>query len=1172
MLALMRAGGSAPYGGWVRNHKPAGNPKVDRTTTTFAALAILVAVFTLLAGLGVTAPAARADTVPVSASVVTVNENEGTDPANGYHMCGTDIFLQFSPVAGVDAYNGKVDDTYYGQRTFGPGGYYDSTGYETKAPAPAGTHRWLLTGGGSYGPGPCDFPYADPGRFSNPVVTYERTGQTTTTATATPSSSTQGEAVSYGASVTGSASSGTPTGTVSFTTGSTTLCKATLSAGTATCSATNTPVGSNTVKATYSGDGLFAGSSGTTSETVVPAKSSISVSVHPSVPYGGLGVGDTLDVPVTVTAGPNDLHDVTVEPLTSSSDSVTVGPDPPGTSGFTLAAGESRTFHWQVKAAKPGSATLASSAVGTDDQNAVVSGQDYATFRVSSRAIQITMNTDPSQLTLKVDDNGKVFPQSVHVTVKVTNTTSVSVDDISVVSLNPVPADPTQPLDQLAFQKKDLPISVGSLAGGETSKPITLPLTVTGDGKYTIKALALFNDPSDPNGTGRSVGQGGNFTVAVPLLFFKGSADGASADGLAHVKGGHRWYVSGHVANLSSFQTICLSPLAPQWEGNSGGLGPRQVGVVPLDQPTPPLAGPVEPGHSISFLLPAETSASGSAQGGVTLKPRVTLGTPGDDCNVKVTDGAAPVDASKIFIARPGDHFAARVDVSQAPPASFGAASLEFFGGYAESSAKLVSEEYQSGLATVKEYGTVHSLLAHLRRIDPGHAVQRVKIALASVARADAAASNFWYHSTLLEKKAFLDQVSADFTARTGKVFMGTAAAVQDSARGWFESVVSAYFAGDYNAMFKSLGRTSGTVLGRAAIETAKFEFGLTLAKKAVTLTRIAARAKAAAGAIKSVRGVIAGRIVRTAEAEGAWGHTGEELAKIGSIAEEENVLVGIRGRAPGSVKKLKGGALWKHENIKPKNVNEIDTKFLGFNHADKDLVAFRTYSPKYRAEILAKIEASGLDAEQKALVLARAETRFGEHQYLSSLEHFNKAGKIDVGFNYRPNGIKIDPTAEIRAFALDSEKLGDTGFYYRPLQENPKLRRFAKLGRIPEWCKRQLATVVCRITGDMDGVYVTNVGGTSLTEAKRVRVYQKLAAAVGWQHADTVTWAKDSGEFLFGATSKILAGLEQGGEAMLEIAPDRKTRATYLDLKKSFLFSQDSYYLDVVGGYSSLK
>jgi hypothetical protein len=48
-------------------------------------------------------------------------------------------------------------------------------------------------------------------------------------------------------------------------------------------------------------------------------------------------------------------------------------------------------------------------------------------------------------------------------------------------------------------------------------------------------------------------------------------------------------------------------------------------------------------------------------------------------------------------------------------------------------------------------------------------------------------------------------------------------------------------------------------------------------------------------------------------------------------------------------------------------------------------------------------------------------------------------------------------------------------------------------------------------------------------------------------------------------AKQKILEGLQGGGEAMIQFAPDGKQYATYLDLAKSKLINSDNYFLDIV-------
>ena len=93
---------------------------------------------------------------------------------------------------------------------------------------------------------------------------------TTTTASASTRSSTVGQSITYSATIT---SSGSPPdiGTVDFSDGGSTLCAyVAVSAGSASCTTTATPVGTNTITASYSGNSIFSASSGTTLVVVAP--------------------------------------------------------------------------------------------------------------------------------------------------------------------------------------------------------------------------------------------------------------------------------------------------------------------------------------------------------------------------------------------------------------------------------------------------------------------------------------------------------------------------------------------------------------------------------------------------------------------------------------------------------------------------------------------------------------------------------------------------------------------------------------------------------------------------------------------------------------------------------------------------------------------------------------
>jgi hypothetical protein len=97
------------------------------------------------------------------------------------------------------------------------------------------------------------------------------TNPTTTSVTVSPATVTAGTRVVYLVVVAPKPGTGTPAGTISFTTGSTSICTAVLSGGVAACGATSAPVGTDEVTGTYSGGNGYASSSGTATLTVTKA-------------------------------------------------------------------------------------------------------------------------------------------------------------------------------------------------------------------------------------------------------------------------------------------------------------------------------------------------------------------------------------------------------------------------------------------------------------------------------------------------------------------------------------------------------------------------------------------------------------------------------------------------------------------------------------------------------------------------------------------------------------------------------------------------------------------------------------------------------------------------------------------------------------------------------------
>jgi hypothetical protein len=111
---------------------------------------------------------------------------------------------------------------------------------------------------------------------------------TTTTLSISPLSSSPGASVTLTATVT--AVAGTPEGVVDFDLGSATLCSATLRDGSATCSTSEAPEGTDTITATYTGTSDFESSSGsailtvtsqTTATTAPPTTGATTVTTSP---------------------------------------------------------------------------------------------------------------------------------------------------------------------------------------------------------------------------------------------------------------------------------------------------------------------------------------------------------------------------------------------------------------------------------------------------------------------------------------------------------------------------------------------------------------------------------------------------------------------------------------------------------------------------------------------------------------------------------------------------------------------------------------------------------------------------------------------------------------------------------------------------------------------------
>jgi hypothetical protein len=147
------------------------------------------------------------------------------------------------------------------------------------------------------------------GSLSLPV----NAADTTTTVASGTNPSASGQPVTFTATVSPVApATATPTGTVDFKDGATTLCSAVaLSSGTATCTTSLASAGSHTITASYSGDQDFTVSSDTVAQTVNKAATTTALASSPNPSTAGQAVTFTATISVTAPGGGSPTGSVT---------------------------------------------------------------------------------------------------------------------------------------------------------------------------------------------------------------------------------------------------------------------------------------------------------------------------------------------------------------------------------------------------------------------------------------------------------------------------------------------------------------------------------------------------------------------------------------------------------------------------------------------------------------------------------------------------------------------------------------------------------------------------------------------------------------------------------------------------------------------------------------------
>jgi predicted transcriptional regulator len=398
---------------------------------------------------------------------------------------------------------------------------------------------------------------------STSPVLIQTVGQaaTSTALTSSQNPSALGQAVTFTATVTPTSGSGTPTGTVTFKDGATTLATVPLSGTTAAFTTSSLTVGSHSITATYNGDTNFASStSPVLIQTVGQAATSTALtsSQNPSA----LGQAVTFTATVTPTSGSGT---------------------PTGT--VTFKDGATTLGTGTLNASGQASFTISSLSAGSHSITAVYGGDSNFTGSTSPALTQTVVGQAGTSTALSSSPNPSTFGQAVTFTATVTPTSGSAT-----------------PTGTVTFADGATTLGTGTLSGGQatfTTSSLsagnhTITATYGGDAGFTpstspalsqvvnqvptTTALASSVNPSN-------VGQAVTFTATVSsgagtptgTVTFK---DGATVIGTATL-------TAGAAAFTTSSLTLGTHTIIASYGGSAGFVASTSAALTQTVQIPP---------------------------------------------------------------------------------------------------------------------------------------------------------------------------------------------------------------------------------------------------------------------------------------------------------------------------------------------------------------------------------------------------------------------------------------------------------------------------------------------------------------------------------------------------------------------------------------------------------
>jgi len=334
-------------------------------------------------------------------------------------------------------------------------------------------------------------------------------GTTTTTVISSVNPSTYGQSVVFTANVAVATGTGTPTGTVTFKDGATTLGTSTLSAGTATFSIFNLSVSTHPITAVYNGNTNFSASTSAILSQVVgkaTPTASVTSSLSPS------NYGDLVTFSATVSAP-------TVLGLPSGTINFFDGPTLIGTGALTGTGPNTATATFALSTLDAGTHPITAQYSGDGNFNAVTSPifSQVVNPVVSTQTIVFSNSPNPSEfgqtVILRATVTGSTASPPLPPTGNITFFDGAT--PIGTVAVVPVPGNPNSSTTALSISNFAIgPHVITAQYLGDVNypaSPVSAPMTQTVIQTSTSSVVTTSVNPS-------KFGQTVTFTVTVNAL------------------------------------------------------------------------------------------------------------------------------------------------------------------------------------------------------------------------------------------------------------------------------------------------------------------------------------------------------------------------------------------------------------------------------------------------------------------------------------------------------------------------------------------------------------------------------------------------------------------------------------------------------------------------------